>query len=126
MNKRTAIGRFATEPETKTIPSANGDFDVLNFRFVANSGNNKVGDFFTVEARGKQADFVKSYFNKGSMAYIEASANPRKFTNKAGEEQTAVTWNLTEIQFMGSKSEHADTSDMASEAVEPDAGPDPF
>ncbi len=97
-------GRLTADPELKTTPNG---IPVTSFSIAVNrnyrAGEEQQTDFINIVAWRQRAEFITKYFKKGSMIGIEGAIQTRKYTDKNGNNRTAVEVVVNNVQFVESK-----------------------
>lgn len=127
LNRITIMGRLARDPELRTtgsgIPCAN--FSLAVERDIANpqTGQREV-DFIDCVAWRKTGEFVKNYFQKGSMAVVSGRLQLRDWTDKNGNKRRSAEILVDNVYFGASKKETVapavPTEPEFAEILEPD------
>lgn len=111
LNKVILGGRLTADPELKRTQSgvAVTSFSIaVNRRFgeKQSDGTTKpITDFINIQAWRQQAEFVCSYFRKGSSICIVGSIQTRSWEDKNGEKRYATDVVADEVLFVDSKGE---------------------
>lgn len=88
--------------------------------------NKKTGeretDFIRITAWGGLADFVCSYFHKGSPITISGNLRTRNYTDKDGNKRTATEVVAYDVYFAGSNKASTDQRDADEQLPEPPNG----
>jgi len=101
MNNVTLMGRICNVPELKHTQSGNA---VTNFNLAVNRKYNKEEtDFITIVAWRKTAEFICSYFEKGSMIALQGSIQSRTYDDKYGNKRTVIEVVADQVYFTGEK-----------------------
>ncbi len=90
MNSVNMVGRLATEPDLKYMPSG---VPVVTFRLaVKKQFKNKEGnydvDFFDVQAWRNSAEFAANYLNKGRLIAISGRLEVNKWVAQDGSKRS--------------------------------------
>ena len=98
-------GRLTYEPELK---STTGGTNVTSFQVAVDrnyqaSGKEREADFIDCVAWGKTAEFITSWFHKGSMIAVDGSIQTRNYTDKNGNKRKAVEVVVNNASFCESK-----------------------
>lgn len=107
MNKAILMGRITRDIELKTTQSG---VSVTSFtlavdrRFKVQDGTRET-DFIDCVAWRQTAEFISKYFGKGRMIAVVGSIQTRKYTDKNGNNRTAVEVKVEEANFCGEKTE---------------------
>lgn len=119
-NKVILGGRLTANPELK---QTNGGVAVVSFtvavnrRFKGNNGEPQT-DFIECTAWRQQAEFVCTYFSKGSSICVVGSVQTRSFTDKDGNKRYKTEVVADEVNFVDGKNDGGNTS-TAPQANEP-------
>lgn len=117
-NKVILGGRMARDPEMKETQSGK---KVTSF-CVAVSRQKEGADFLNCTAWDKTAEFVNSYFHKGSSILVEGAIQTREYTDKEGKKRTATEILVHNAHFVDSRSEGATDTATASATTAPVQG----
>lgn len=115
LNNVTLIGRLTAAPELKTTQSGT---PVTSFciavdrRYQAKDGE-KQADFITCVAWRSTAEFIKRYFGKGDAIALIGEIQTRKYTDKDGNNRTAVEVVVNQASFCGSKNSNSNAGESA-------------
>ena len=85
MNSVVLMGRLTRTPECRS--TENG------------TGGEKQTDFFDIVAWRSTAVFVADHFNKGDMIAVRGALQSRQYTDKNGNNRTAIEVVADEISF---------------------------
>ena len=106
MNRCVIIGRLTKEPEVKNtanqVPVCS--FTVAVDRKFKNKDGEKETDFINCVAWRQTANFIGSYFHKGSKIGIVGSIQTRTYDDKNGQRQYITEIVVDEAEFVESKS----------------------
>ena len=98
------VGRLASEPQSRGESQEVCTFSLASsVPFKGNDGKYKT-EFLRCVAFGTNAKNIAKYLQKGSMVYFQAYP----FTNeyeRDGEKRQSLQYNITEIEFLSSKSD---------------------
>ena len=117
LNFAIMTGRLVADPELR---HTNNETPVASLRIAvgrdfAKKGEDSATDFFDVVAWRKTAEFVCSYFKKGSLITVVGRMENREWTDKAGQNRISTELVADRAYFGESKrkdsSEHADPFD---------------
>lgn len=101
MNKAILMGRLTKDPELRTTQTG---LSVCSFTVaVDRRGKEKATDFISCVAWRQTAEFISKYFTKGRMIAIVGSIQSRNYTDKNGNNRTAVEVLVDEVSFAGDK-----------------------
>lgn len=103
LNKVILMGRLTADPELKHTQSgtAVASFTVAVERNVKNADGSRSTDFIRCVAWQQRAEFVKKYFAKGRMICVVGSLQTRSYTDRDGNNRTAVEVLADEFNFTG-------------------------
>lgn len=110
MNTITIIGRLTKDPDVKTGRSSGKSFvkfTVAVDRKFKDAQGNKQTDFLICKAFGKTADFIGTYFVKGSKIGLTGSMQVDTYTAQDGTEQKETYILVNDVEFVDSKSTSA-------------------
>lgn len=113
------MGRLTADPEfhqTETYKASSFTLAVARDYKNKQTGEREA-DFINITAWGSLADFVCSYFKKGSLIALSGNLRTRKYTDKEGKKRTATEVVATDVYFAGSNK--ASTDQPASATDEP-------
>lgn len=126
MNHFTCIGYFARDPETRTVPTSQGDITVVNFTLGVN-GNRGQKDkedsaaFLDFEAWAQGAELIAKFFHKGDPIIIaDAEARQDRWTDNDGQKRSRIRFRVNRFEFVPRNERRAPTPNGEAEA--PDAG----
>lgn len=101
LNQITVMGRLVRDPElrmtTSNTPVAN--FTIACDRDIRNGNGERETDFLDVVVFGKTAEFVHSYFQKGSVAVVNGRLQIRPWTDNAGNNRRATEIIANSVYF---------------------------
>ena len=95
INSVVIMGRLTFDPELRTTPSG---VSVVRFQVACDRNYQKSGE-------ERKADFISSYFRKGSMIAIEGSIQTDNYTDRDGNKRKTVQVVANNVSFCGSKAE---------------------
>lgn len=128
LNHLVIMGRLVSSPELKQTPSG---VDLCNFTIACDrdfkNGDEKVADFFDVTAWRHTAKFISGNFSRGRMIVVSGRLQSRKYTDKNGNNRTAIEIQCENAYFADSKKADSTAAQIPQEFPElPDDGPLPF
>ena len=107
MNKSIITGRLTKDPEIKDGGNTKvAKFTIASQRNFKDSSGNYGADFILCTAFGKTADFVSTYFHKGSQICVEGRINTGSYTNKDGQKIYTTDVAVEKVEFYGSKADN--------------------
>lgn len=106
LNVVALIGRLTRDPELRYTPSnvAVASFSIAVDRSYVKQGAERQTDFINIVAWRSTAEFVCKYFKKGNLIAIQGSLQYRKYTDKDGNNRTAIDVVADNVHFVESKS----------------------
>jgi len=104
MNKVILIGRLTKEPEVKTTSSS---ISVCKFilavdRSFKDANGQRQADFINCVAWRQTANFISSYFHKGSKIAVIGSIQTRNYDDKDGKKVYVTEIVVDEAEFVES------------------------
>lgn len=122
LNNCTIQGRMTRDPELRYTASNTPavSFTLAVDRSRKNSNGEYDTDFIDCACFGKTAEFVKQWFQKGSMAIVIGRIQSRNWEDKNGNKRTSISVNVSEIMFGESKKDK-DAKDKPTPNPEPAA-----
>ena len=126
LNRITMTGRLTHDPELRTTQSGISvtSFSIANQRNYKNGSGERDTDFFDVVAWRTTAEFVTSYFSKGSLVTVDGRLETRKYEDKQGNKRTAIEIIADNVFFGDSKNEQRETAAPPAAAATPGFEPD--
>lgn len=106
LNNVIIMGRMVRDPELRQLDNGTSvtSFSVaVDRNYVDKTTNERQADFLNVVAWRQTADFVCKYFHQGDMIALEGSLQSRKYTDKDGNNRTAIEIVANNISFCGGK-----------------------
>lgn len=128
LNTIQIMGRLVADPELR---QTNSGVDFCNFTIACDrdfkNGDEKVADFFNVVAWGHTSKFISGNFSRGRMIAVSGRLQSRKYTDKNGNNRTAIEIQCENAYFADSKKADSTAAQIPQEFPElPDDGPLPF
>lgn len=104
LNHVAIAGRITKQPEMRTTQSGKNvtSFTVAVERDYQTGGEKKV-DFINCVIWGAGANFVSTYFNKGSMILVTGRMESRQWEDKHSQKRTDWEINCDHVYFGGDK-----------------------
>ena len=106
LNHVVIMGRMVRDPELRQLDNGTSvtSFSVaVDRNYVDKTTNERQADFLNVVAWRQTAEFVCKYFHQGDMIALEGSLQSRKYTDKDGNNRTAIEIVASNIYFCGGK-----------------------
>ena len=111
MNKAIITGRLVKDAEIRDGGNTKvAKFTIASQRSFKDSNGNYGADFINCTAFGKTADFVSTYFHKGSQICVEGRINTGSYTNKDGQKVFTTDVAVEKAEFYGSKADNDSAS----------------
>jgi len=106
LNVVAIMGRLAADPQLRTTTTGKS---VASFRIACDRGRRDANgqsqaDWLDVVAWDRTAEFVCRYFQKGSLIVVDGRLQSRQYTDKNGNNRTAIEIVASNINFAGPKS----------------------
>lgn len=116
MQKITFIGNLTGEPETRTTQSGITvcTFNVAVNRRFTNPDNQKITDFFRVNAWRGLGESCAKYLSKGKKVAVCGELQARIYEDKQGKARMSLDVSADEVEFLTPK---GDAGPAASEDV---------
>lgn len=106
MNRVILVGRFARDPELRTM---NTGKSVASFPLAVDRRFKQEGqptaDFFNIVAWGKQAETICQYLGKGRQIALTGRLQSRSYEAQDGTKRYVTEVVLEEFDFIGSKND---------------------
>ena len=126
LNKIMLIGNLGRDPEMNYTQNGTAltKFSLAVSRSYKTSSGEKRDEteWFNIVAWDKLAETCNQYLHKGVKVYIEGRLTQRKYTDKEGNQRTAVDVIANDMQILTPKSAQAGSSEPFL-AGDPDADP---
>lgn len=125
LNKIMLIGNLGRDPEMNYTQNGTAltKFSLAVSRSYKTSSGEKRDEteWFNIVAWDKLAETCNQYLHKGNKVYIEGRLTQRKYTDKEGNQRTAVDVIASEMEMLTPKSTQAGSSEFL--AGDSDADP---
>lgn len=104
MNCVSLVGRLTKEPEVKTTSSSVSvcKFTVAVDRKFKDANGEKQADFINCVAWRQTANFISSYFHKGSKIAVTGSIQTRNYDDQDGKKVYVTEVVVDEAEFVES------------------------
>lgn len=130
LNVVVLMGRLTADPELKHTQSGNSvtSFSIAVDRSYCKQGEERQADFINIVAWRSAAEFICKYFGKGKLIALQGEIQTRKYTDKSGNNRTAVEVVADQASFAEPKSKESskNTYEPASSSPDVSAGKDDF
>ncbi|WP_432371934.1 single-stranded DNA-binding protein [Staphylococcus chromogenes] len=105
INRVVLVGRLTKDPEFRTTPSG---VDVSTFTLAVNRNfkskdGEQQADFINCVVFRKQAENVKNYLSKGSLAGVDGRLQSRSYENQEGRRVYVTEVVCDSVQFLEPK-----------------------
>ncbi|PTG53069.1 single-stranded DNA-binding protein [Staphylococcus chromogenes] len=105
LNRVVLVGRLTKDPEFRTTPSG---VDVSTFTLAVNRNfkskdGEQQADFINCVVFRKQAENVKNFLSKGSLAGVDGRMQSRSYENKEGQRVYVTEVVCDSVQFLEPK-----------------------
>lgn len=111
LNRCIFMGRLTKDPEIRYTQSAE-PVAVARFSIAVDrnyqKGDNKVTDFFEVEAWRQKAEFAEKHLKKGQLICVEGSFQQQQWEDKNGNKRTGYRLAADNIYFAEGKKQDGD------------------
>ncbi|HGO3493426.1 TPA: single-stranded DNA-binding protein [Staphylococcus aureus] len=105
LNRVVLVGRLTKDPELRSTPNGVnvGTFTLAVNRTFTNAQGEREADFINVVVFKKQAENVKNYLYKGSLAGVDGRLQTRSYDNKEGRRVFVTEVVADSVQFLEPK-----------------------
>ncbi|MDN8732095.1 single-stranded DNA-binding protein [Staphylococcus aureus] len=105
LNRTVLVGRLTKDPELRSTPNGVnvGTFTLAVNRTFTNAQGEREADFINVVVFKKQAENVKNYLSKGSLAGVDGRLQTRSYDNKDGKRVFVTEVVADSVQFLEPK-----------------------
>lgn len=105
LNRTVLVGRLTKDPELRSTPNGVnvGTFTLAVNRTFTNAQGEREADFINVVVFKKQAENVKNYLSKGSLAGVDGRLQTRSYENKVGQRVFVTEVVADSVQFLEPK-----------------------
>ncbi|MDN8729350.1 single-stranded DNA-binding protein, partial [Staphylococcus aureus] len=105
LNRVVLVGRLTKDPELRSTPNGVnvGTFTLAVNRTFTNAQGEREADFINVVVFKKQAENVKNYLSKGSLAGVDGRLQTRSYDNKEGRRVFVTEVVADSVQFLEPK-----------------------
>lgn len=105
LNRVVLVGRLTKDPELRSTPNGVnvGTFTLAVNRTFMNAQGEREADFINVVVFKKQAENVKNYLSKGSLAGVDGRLQTRSYDNKEGRRVFVTEVVADSVQFLEPK-----------------------
>ncbi|MFT4031046.1 MAG: single-stranded DNA-binding protein [Siphonobacter sp.] len=129
-NKVIVFGNLGRDPETRTLPSGAKvtEFSVATSESYSTRNGEKVEQttWFRAEAWERLSDIASQYLKKGDQVYLEGRLRMEEYTDRDGNQRSALRIRVTDLNLMGSiRSEESLASGGLAQTATPVPAPRP-
>lgn len=105
LNRIDIAGRLTADPELKNTQSGVSvtSFTLAVDRDFKSQNGEREADFIPVVAWKQTAEFITKYFSKGDMAIVSGRLQSRRWTDRDGNNRTAIEIVAENVYFCGPK-----------------------
>ncbi|HDH6084342.1 TPA: single-stranded DNA-binding protein [Staphylococcus aureus] len=105
LNRTVLVGRLTKDPELRSTPNGVnvGTFTLAVNRTFTNAQGEREADFINVVVFKNQAENVKNYLSKGSLAGVDGRLQTRSYDNKDGQRVFVTEVVADSVQFLEPK-----------------------
>ncbi|MDK3846550.1 single-stranded DNA-binding protein [Staphylococcus pseudintermedius] len=128
LNRTVLVGRLTKDPDFRTTPSGVevATFTLaVNRNFKSKDGEQQV-DFINCVVFKKQAENVKNYLSKGSLAGVDGRLQSRSYENQEGRRVYVTEVICDSVQFLEPKSNNQSNNQPQQQRGQAPAQDNPF
>ncbi|EGQ1786182.1 single-stranded DNA-binding protein [Staphylococcus pseudintermedius] len=105
LNRVVLVGRLTKDPDFRTTPSgvSVATFTLAVNRTFTNAQGEREADFINCVVFRKQAENVKNYLSKGSLAGVDGRLQSRSYENQEGRRVFVTEVVCDSVQFLETK-----------------------
>lgn len=102
MNMCVFMGRLTADPEMKSVGEKGTSLTkfCLAVDNAFQSGSEKSGSFFNMQAWGKTAENIHKYFKKGNPILVRCSARQNNWEDKDGNKRSGINFDVQSFNFI--------------------------
>ncbi|HGO2073872.1 single-stranded DNA-binding protein [Staphylococcus aureus] len=128
LNRTVLVGRLTKDPELRNTPNGVnvGTFTLAVNRTFTNAQGEREADFINVVVFKKQAENVKNYLSKGSLAGVDGRLQTRNYENKDGQRVFVTEVVADSVQFLEPKNNNQQQNNNYQQRVQTQSGNNPF
>jgi len=120
INKAILIGNLGQDPEVRYTPSGAAICNVSLattevWRDKESGDKRERTEWHRLVLFGRTAELAQEYLRKGSQIYVEGRIQNRKWQTQSGEDRTTTEIVVADMQFLGSRSNTANTAEYDSD-----------
>ncbi|GCE18374.1 single-stranded DNA-binding protein [Dictyobacter kobayashii] len=125
MNKIILIGNLGRDPEmsyTQNGTAVTKFTLAVTRRYGKSASGERETDWFNIVAWNQLAETCNNYLKKGQKVYVEGRLEQRKFTDKEGQNRTAIDVIINEMEMLTPKNQQPSSSGSDSYGGSDDLG----
>lgn len=132
LNRAVLVGRLTKDPELRSAPNGVnvGTFTLAVNRTFTNAQGEReadfIADFINVVVFKKQAENVKNYLSKGSLAGVDGRLQTRSYENKVGQRVFVTEVVADSVQFLEPKNNNQQPNNNYHQQRQTQTGNNPF
>ncbi|HHC6385795.1 TPA: single-stranded DNA-binding protein [Staphylococcus aureus] len=128
LNRTVLVGRLTKDPELRNTPNGVnvGTFTLAVNRTFTNAQGEREADFINVVVFKKQAENVKNYLSKGSLAGVDGRLQTRNYENKDGQRVFVTEVVADNVQFLEPKNNTQQQNNNYQQQGQTQSGNNPF
>ncbi|HDA2710538.1 TPA: single-stranded DNA-binding protein [Staphylococcus aureus] len=128
LNRTVLVGRLTKDPELRSTPNGVnvGTFTLAVNRTFTNAQGEREADFINVVVFKKQAENVKNYLSKGSLAGVDGRLQTRSYENKVGQRVFVTEVVADSVQFLEPKNNNQQPNNNYHQQGQTQTGNNPF
>lgn len=128
LNRTVLVGRLTKDPELRSTSNGVnvGTFTLAVNRIFTNAQGEREADFINVVVFKKQAENVKNYLSKGSLAGVDGRLQTRNYENKDGQRVFVTEVVADSVQFLEPKNNNQQQNNNYHQQGQTQTGNNPF
>ncbi|MGJ8886250.1 single-stranded DNA-binding protein [Staphylococcus aureus] len=128
LNRTVLVGRLTKDPELRNAPNGVNvaTFTLAVNRTFTNAQGEREADFINVVVFKKQAENVKNYLSKGSLAGVDGRLQTRNYENKDGQRVFVTEVVADSVQFLEPKNNNQQQKNNYQQQRQTQTGNNPF
>ncbi len=128
LNRVVLVGRLTKDPDFRTTPSgvSVATFTLAVNRTFANAQGEREADFINCVVFRKQAENVKNYLSKGSLAGVDGRLQSRSYENQEGRRVFVTEVVCDSVQFLEPKNNNQSNNQPQQQRGQAPAQDNPF
>ncbi|MFP4952343.1 single-stranded DNA-binding protein [Staphylococcus pseudintermedius] len=128
LNRVVLVGRLTKDPDFRTTPSgvSVATFTLAVNRTFTNAQGEREADFINCVVFRKQAENVKNYLSKGSLAGVDGRLQSRSYENQEGRRVFVTEVVCDSVQFLETKNNNQSNNQPQQQRGQAPAQDNPF